>query len=810
MSVSGTLGALLQGVSQQPANIRNDGQVTEQINMVSDVVRGLTSRPATELVAYNTGATADLTFRNVTMGKERFQVGFAAGVVEVIDSLGVSRTVTLAAGTGTYIGASMEVYVYNDIAYLLNREQVVAMDSSITAAEAEVVHDEGYVSVLGGEFSHTYTVTLQYTDGTSADGVYTAPDGTTAGDAALTASTYIADQLKTNLAADGAIKAGTVISVSGSTIRITGAPDLKLTTSDGSGGLLMRHQTNTIDNVEDLAKIAVDGTLVRIVGAQGSEDDYFMRFDIEDTVVGAGFGSSGVWREWYDTTEASLFDLTTMPHILTKTGASFDVAKGNWQGRRVGDSTTNPLPSFVGQKIRDLNGFQSRLVFVAGPHVVMSRTNIEVDFFKQSATIEAATDPIDVMSNAETEFSLEWIVPFDRDLIIFADYSQFIITGSISLTATNASMVQTTNFEMGAEASRPASTGRTLLFPFSNGGFAGVKEFFSSSGVDASDATSITQVQDEYMSGKVTKLTASTNFSFVVVQTDDPTEENTLFVYQYYYDGESKAQASWSRWDFPYAVKNIFFDGSQLYALMYNTAQGYIQTTLDLDIPANAFTGYPISLDIMSRFTAADSSSDYVLSDYIINPHDYVLAGVAATDLSFIDLPWPDAKLVQGEHCTVPGQTVSAVVSNISTNVWRYLMNTSTVPDAGHVYAGLSYTSLVKPTMPFIRDSTGAAIKNSKLVVTEFVVYYDESGHIDSTMTSKYRAVDQVHTNDKVVTANDPDDPAGKGIRSGDYSIPWGERSDWSELTISSDDIRPMTILEIEWIGQILSRGRRI
>ena len=115
MSVSGTLGALLQGVSQQPPNLRNDGQVTEQINMVSDVVRGLTSRPATELVDYNATLSSGLNFRNITMGKERFQIGFSTGNVEVVDSLGVSRTVTLAAGTGSYIGTEMEVYVYNDI-----------------------------------------------------------------------------------------------------------------------------------------------------------------------------------------------------------------------------------------------------------------------------------------------------------------------------------------------------------------------------------------------------------------------------------------------------------------------------------------------------------------------------------------------------------------------------------------------------------------------------------------------------------------------------------------------------------------------
>ena len=799
MAVSGTLGALLQGVSQQPAAIRNDGQVTEQINMVSDVVKGLTSRPATELVAFNTTATAGMRFRNVTMGGERFQIGYGSGVLEIIDDLGVSRSVTLDSGVGAYIEDQMEVYVYDGRVHLLNRNKVVAMDTDTTAAEANVVIGEGLVSCDGGEFSHTYTVSLEYSDATVAVGTYVAPDGTTTGDAAKTASDYIINELKTSLALHANYKVATVTEVAGSVMRISGVSDIKVTVTDGSGGTLLRAQAATADNIEDLAVFAAHGALVRIVGATGDEDDYLMRFEIDGGTVGAGFGSEGLWREWFDPTEAHNFDLTTMPHVITKAGSAFTVSKGTWLGRRVGDSVTNPEPSFVGRTLRDINGFQSRLVVIAGPSVIMSKTNNDADFWKTSATTEVDDDPVDIKSTAETEFALEWLVPFDRDLIIFADFSQFIIKGSQALTYANASLVQTTNFEMG-NAARPASTGRTLLFPFSNGGFAGVKEFFSAAGTDASDAASITQVQDEYMRGTVTKLTASTNFSFVTVQTDDPSESATLFVHQYYYDGNEKAQASWSRWNFPYGVVNVFFSGSQLFILMYDADLGYIQTTLDLDIPINADVGYPVVLDVLDSYTTA------LLSDA-----DYFADGTIEVERTYIDLPWPTASLVQGTGCAIPGQTLESTMTELVTGTtWRYLVNALTAPVGATVLAGLNYTVSVTPTMPFVRDSKGSAVKNSKLVVTEFNIYFEDSGYINATMGSKYRAQDIVHSNKEVVLHGDPDDPDGVGIRSGEYSVGWGERSDWSTLTISSDDVRPMTIIEVEWLGQILTRGRRI
>jgi hypothetical protein len=808
MSVSGTLGSMLQGVSQQAAHIRNDGQVTEQINMASDVVRGLTSRPGSELVSTGVDLATGLTFRNVVLQGDRFQVGTKAGVLQVVGLDGLRRTVTFNAGTAAYIGAETEVYVYDDVAYLLNRDKIAAMSASTTAQLAQVVTNQGLVSFLGGAFDHTYQVIVEYEDGVKFSGTYTAPSGTTAGDAAKTTSDYICNQVTIALNAHPSKKAGTSVERIASVLRISGVTNPKITVLDGTGGTLIRSQTNTIANIEDLAELAAHGTLVRVVGAKGGDDDFWMRFEIVGATVGFDFGSDGLWQEWFNPSEPSQFDLTTMPHTMTYNGTSFNVAQGNWQGRRVGDSLTNPAPDFIGQKIRDVSGFQSRLVFIAGQHVVMSRTNIEVDFFKQSATTSVSSDPIGVRSTAQTEFNMEWVVPFDRDLIIFATTSQFLITGSSALTPSNAALVQTTNFDMGV-AARPASTGRTLLFPFSNGSYAGVKEFFSSAGVDASEAVSITQVQDEYMKGKVSKITASTNFAFVIVQTDHPDEARTLFVHQYYFDGVDKAQSSWSRWDFPYDIMNLFFDASQLYVLIRDPANVYMQLTLNLDIPNNPDTGYPIALDLVDNYTVSEVSGEYALTGYVAV--DYAEVGATEESSSYLDLPWPDARLVQGIGCAIPGQAITGpLISDLGDGTYRYIVSASTAPPGTTVIAGLSYISLVKPTMPFIRDANGASIKGSKLVVTEFIVYYEDSGYIQATLSSKYRASDRQSSNVEIVTAFDPNDPEGRGIRSGEYIIPWGERSDWSELTISSDDVRPLTITEVEWVGQILTRGRRL
>jgi cell shape-determining protein MreC len=107
-----------------------------------------------------------------------------------------------------------------------------------------------------------------------------------------------------------------------------------------------------------------------------------------------------------------------------------------------------------------------------------------------------------------------------------------------------------------------------------------------------------------------------------------------------------------------------------------------------------------------------------------------------------------------------------------------------------------------------VRDRNGQPVVDNKLVVTEFTVVYQNSGAVASLMTSKYRG-DETFDNLKAITVGDVEDPDQIGIRSGDFRIPWGENSEWSQLRLTSTGVRPMSILEIEWRGQAFKRGRQ-
>jgi hypothetical protein len=88
------------------------------------------------------------------------------------------------------------------------------------------------------------------------------------------------------------------------------------------------------------------------------------------------------------------------------------------------------------------------------------------------------------------------------------------------------------------------------------------------------------------------------------------------------------------------------------------------------------------------------------------------------------------------------------------------------------------------------------------------MVRYANTGYLKSIMNSRYRQAPIEFVMDWFPLDNDPGDPLGNGLRDGVLNVPWGERSDWSDFTLFSDDVRPTTIIDIEWVGEAFKGSR--
>jgi len=376
---------------------------------------------------------------------------------------------------------------------------------------------------------------------------------------------------------------------------------------------------------------------------------------------------------------------------------------------------------------------------------------------------------------------LDWLVPFDNDIFVMADPgdSQFVVRGG-SNTPQNASMVLTTEFQMQSDGARPTSTGRTILLPFLIGNYSGVKEFYTDSDSAANAADSLTETQDRYIDGVIRNMAVSQNFNTALFQTD--VGGGTIWVYKYLWDKTELLQSAWSKWQFKDNVLYFFFDNSVVY-IICSDDEGVFLHSLDLNRPLNVY-GYHTTMDRQKEYTVREGNK-LVLTD-------------------------TDTVYMQGEGCRFPGTAISpTIVLSNGAGAYDVLFSGVDAPVGAKIVVGQSVDWLIEPTQVFGRDYQQRVDTSRKVTVQDYIVHVERSGVFTVAGTSPYGG-DWAFDSYAFSVDNEPLDPQGLGLVSGPIQFPWGERADYSKLTIKGNDIRPVTIHELEWLGQIsTSRGQR-
>ena len=95
---------------------------------------------------------------------------------------------------------------------------------------------------------------------------------------------------------------------------------------------------------------------------------------------------------------------------------------------------------------------------LSGPTASLSGSNKPERWFRSTLTEIVDNDPIQVGASANSSAAYKYAVPFQKDLLLFADkYQALIPSGNTALTPRNATVVITSNFEsdLGAQTYQP-------------------------------------------------------------------------------------------------------------------------------------------------------------------------------------------------------------------------------------------------------------------------------------------------------------------------------------------------------------------
>jgi len=607
--ISNSLPNLLNGVSQQPDTVKLPNQATIQENGLSDIISGLGKRPATEHIAkLNTDTLTNSKVHIINRdANEQYVVLVNNQSVKVYDLAGNNKTVVTPDGL-SYLTSSAPQDDFNlvtvaDYTFIVNKTKTTALSGSVSTTRP----DEAIFYVKNGQYKTTYEITI---NGSSVAS-YETLDNSSSGNASSITTDNIATELTNDLNSN---LSGYTISRDGSIIYVSkNSGTFTASVSDGLGGdglILVKDKTNSF---ADLPYKGYIGFVTEIVGDGGTEfDNYFVKWD----------GSA-----WVETVKDGLdnsFNMSTMPHLLIRTadgnfrfckadGSAYTVSgttynEPEFASRTVGDEVTSPDPTFVGRKINDIFFYRNRLGFLSDENVIFSKAGKFFTFWATTVTTAVDDDMIDLAVSHNKVSILKYAVPFNEQLVLFSDQSQFTLDAQEILSAKTVSINQTTEYEID-DGVKPIGLGQNIYFGISRGSFAGVREYYVNADTEIKDALDTTVNLPRYITGGLTGLKGSsaenTLFAFA------SGERNSLFVYKFYFDAGSKAlQRSWSKYKFESA--DVLLDGDCIQNYLYLVVKRADGTYLEkLNLKTNEVdTGleFPVLLDRKTSLTGSYSS----------------------------------------------------------------------------------------------------------------------------------------------------------------------------------------------------------
>src|SRR5690554_1358949 len=684
--------SLLQGVSQQVPRMRAPGQVTAQVNMLSDPVTSLRRRSGARLVlALDVpGSTGEsIKAWGTDLGGEQVQVLACSETGRVI-VLGNDYTVK-ATLTSPYLVASsvraLRAAAVQDYFFIANVEQKPEV---VPAAGGIPPERRGYAYVLAGAYNKTYTLTVRTNLGTAV-GTYTTPDSTAAGAGTAALPENIAQSLVTainpNLAAAGLTvqRVGPYLYFQGN----NSVSALSVSTDAGSVYLGVSGDSNVRLESELPARLpdAADGYIMAV--GRGRATVYYKYIASRQAWLESGdFGSPA--------------GITNMPVALHKNPVNGWVLEStDFEGRLAGDDDTNPLPEFVnGNGITGMGAYQGRLVILAGPFVCMSASRHPRRFMRSTVTALLAEDSIGVASGANSSASYEYAVPFQKDLLLFSSRYQALVPGAnVALTPANAMVLVTSTFSADM-STEPIPIGRTLLYatPLS-ADFFGLLEMIPSQYSDSQYISNhATDHLPKYMAGRCHFAASSSVASCVVFGQDR--NRHSVIVYQYLWGGDERLQQAWHTWTFAYPMSTAYFVGE---AVHFVFVQNGVMLVASVDPKLGVLTEEGETrpfLDLYSHVTVTDRT--FTIPEKLVQ---------------FDPGIGPKMRLARADS-GLAGEQVGIESFDPDTNTGRTVRSFNN----GEVWVGLPYRSTFSPTPPMLKDSQGQKIDSDKLTVLRYGV----------------------------------------------------------------------------------------
>lgn len=842
MKVANSYGSLLRGVSQQVPQDRADGQHTEQVNLLSDPVNGLTRRHGSVWLAEQ--GIAGLSHANLAAYKSDTDNWASLD----FDTGGKEYTVLLrraARPVGSTLPMAI-VYSKTDKVFLNNIRNVtdVPLDTleangaaaatpvgkylfmaangvpvsggSTTLWDSASNYAAAVVWIRGGVFSRKYSVKVRKQDGTLVTTTYTTPsssyqgvldtsdiltsdpdytkkvnDRVNAYNAAVTqwigtsTAAVQPDAIATILAAQLVTAGLTGTTVVGSHIVFPPALLVKsLEVDDGGDGSLIRGVADEIESVDKTSVVHYVGKVVK-VRSRNAAEAFYLKAVAKDKAVTSGY-TEVTWVEGAGVEQT----ITGGIFYATISGSNFYVASS---ATLLTVIIAGTHPTFSVSTAGDLDSAPTP--FFIGRQVSYLGT-FQNRLLVGSGGVLACSRTEDYLNffrttvltlPADDAFEMQPTGSEDDTLRYSTLYDQdLVIFGNRRQYVIQGNLALTpTAANMAVMASyegvvdaSPISAGGFIFYAKRGGSYSSVHQIQPGQTENSPESFPASSQLDNYLAGDIIEMSSATGSPSLLFSRTTGSRRS-LYCFAYLDKQDGRKMDSWNRWDF----------------------HEVLGVVIGMSVVTDGVEVYSLREDSTGAF--------YVVADFVSTT-------TIQSDAPYLDSnrPWADVVLGTRSVTETSGAGWAAAFNSESERRFTgtNLANVDALLEAYPAEPGLTVGALQEayfiPTNPFMRDGKEKAIISGRLTVTKLLVAFKDSIGFKWALSYRNLPATEVEFNGRVL--GDPENLVGiEPISTGQKSIPVGIETRKYELTISARRWYPFTVTAIEWVGQFFNRVQR-
>lgn len=539
--------------------------------------------------------------------------------------------------------------------------------------------------------------------------------------------------------------------------------------------------TGTVQSFANLPSSPATNSIYHVINSAVAEDDAYFKYDgtVYNETVKPGISDG-------------LTD-STMPHTLTRTAKNtFTFARVTYTDRTAGDNTTNPQPSFVGQKITDIFFHNNRFGVISKDNVIMSQPNQFENFYGRSALTTTESDPIDLNCSSVTSVVLNNAIPITQGLLLFSEEEQFIMFSDTGLlTPSTATIKSISNFFVEKNV-RPVRMGTSTIFLSKTPSYSRVF-FMETQGANANpNVTDVGKKVAEWIPDTMTNIVSDSRNFYAAFY--GPTTEYIYFFRRYVENGQI-ALSSWFNWE---CLGNVHFMAAD---------NDKIFTVNLLDASTDYMCLMSNNLNEVATETQVGSQ------DQVINPRVDLYAETTNNALngSHTKVYVPFDLLSGSIANTKPLVLIPSDTGNTSTGTFYNVTSVGTdatgqffqvdnidLTSQAKLLVGYKYDLLVD--LPTFYYRTGANVDvTAHLNIARLKVIMGLTGRADFNIS--HTQGEQFNNTQVVATSNFYIADTPTTVNTTVFTVPVHQRNTLFKTRIQSDSPLPITMQALSWEG---------